>query len=137
QSGNYATANTRIDVARAWLIAKKPEKAIRLCEQTLALFDGQFGSDDVRTLWVMDFLARTLLDAKQPTRALPLVREHLDRQRKRLGAESGAFADVLASICLELLKHEHFPEAEQHLRECLDVRAKREPDAWQTFNARA
>jgi len=84
----------------------------------------------------MDSLASILLEAKQPGKALPLFRECLDRQRKQLGANSPQLANRLGNIGAALLRHKQYSEAEKHLRECLAIRAKNEPDDWRTSNTR-
>jgi tetratricopeptide (TPR) repeat protein len=131
------TDYVRNDLARTYLAAKRPEKAVRLLEGVLAERQKHLGVDDPRTLEAMDHLARTLLGARQPGKALPLVGEYLDRQAKRLGAESEAFAALLARSSGVLLAHELYPEAEKHLRLCLAIRAREGPEAWTTFNARS
>ena len=44
---------------------------------------------------------------------------------------------VLAEIGMALLQQKKWTEAEQHLRECLEVREKAQPDHWRTFNTRS
>jgi tetratricopeptide (TPR) repeat protein len=57
--------------------------------------------------------------------------------RERSGADSPPYAGELASLGLNLLRQMKWADAEPVLRECLAVRAKNEPDAWQTFNTRS
>jgi tetratricopeptide (TPR) repeat protein len=61
------------------------------------------------------------------------------REAARLnnGVESPRYAGQLAVLGLGLLQQKKYPEAERVLRECLAIREKKAPDAWNTFNARS
>jgi tetratricopeptide (TPR) repeat protein len=113
-----------------------PEKAVALYEQMLAQGKEHLGSDASWTLVAMSGLARALLETKQPDKALPLVRESIDRLRKQ-GPDSPQFANLLARNGYDLLKHKQDAEAEKHLRECLTIRTKKEPDDWRTFSTQS
>jgi len=61
--------------------------------------------------------------------------EKLPEARKRLSSDSPELAYLLAKIGRALLEQEQWALAESHLRECLAIREKIQPDAWTTFNA--
>ena len=131
------TLNTMNNLAEGYRGAGKLDLAVPLHEETLKLMKAKLGPDHPNTLVSMSNLALAYLAARLPEQALPLVGEFVAGQRKRLGANDLRFGNVLASVSLELLKARQFPEAEKLLRECLPLRAKREPDAWTTFGTQS
>jgi serine/threonine protein kinase len=54
-----------------------------------------------------------------------------------LDIDSPQFAGMLAQVSLDLLGCGQPAAAEPLLRECLTIREKRQPDAWNTFNTRS
>jgi TolA-binding protein len=58
-------------------------------------------------------------------------------RRKVDGPESPVTAGDLTQLGLNRLKQKKFAEAEPALRECLAIRAKKQPDDWLTFNTRS
>ena len=66
-----------------------------------------------------------------------LWRELLAAQRHRLPADDPALAGTLATLGLNLLRQQKPADAEPLLSECLAIRAKKEPDAWTTFNTKS
>ena len=127
------TLDTMDHLARAYLDAKMPQKAIALSQEVLT----KFGLDDPRTLEARGILARALLQTGQAEKALPLVRDYVEGQRKQLGAESPQFAAGVSGICRALLDNEQYPEAELHLRGLLAIREKTTPDTWATFHTKS
>jgi tetratricopeptide (TPR) repeat protein len=63
-----------------------------------------------------------------------LIDELLPAERKALPSNSPQLADLLALFGSGLLEQKKWPEAESALRECLAIREKTRPDAWNTFN---
>jgi hypothetical protein len=51
--------------------------------------------------------------------------------------DSPRLANALAQSGLTLLQIKAFADAEPHLRECLTIREKTQPDVWNTFNTRS
>ena len=78
-----------------------------------------------------------MLALKQADKALPLFTDFLAGRRERLGRDDLRFAGVLASVGNDLLKHGQDAAAEKVLDECLSIRAKKQPDEWNTFNTRS
>src|SRR5262249_41517378 len=57
--------------------------------------------------------------------------------RKQLGAESMDNARRRSQVGYLLLGARRYSDAEEHFRESLAIRAKKEPDAWTTFNTQS
>ncbi len=57
--------------------------------------------------------------------------------RDRLGAEFVAYTVELGQMGLQLLQLKKWDRAEGLLRECLAIREKTQPDAWNTYYARS
>jgi serine/threonine protein kinase/tetratricopeptide (TPR) repeat protein len=121
----------------AYVWSGKPELALPLAEHRLATYIEKPPLDDGQTLRAMENLVGLLRGTKQPEKALLHLREFIDRQRKRPGADGPQFAMVLARSGNDLLKYQQYAEAEKLLRECLAIRMKKQPDDFRTFNARS
>jgi tetratricopeptide (TPR) repeat protein len=87
--------------------------------------------------WVTNQLIDAYSTAGQHGKASSLGREYLAEARKQLPRNSPQLAGLLAQIGLGLLEQQKGAEAEPLLRECLAIREKAWPDAWQTFNSKA
>jgi tetratricopeptide (TPR) repeat protein len=61
----------------------------------------------------------------------------LREQRQALPKGSPQLAQLLASASLILFQQKKSAESEPLLRECLAIRAKKQPDAWTTFNTQS
>ena len=68
---------------------------------------------------------------------MPLFKDYLVVKKKQWGGDDPRYAGQLAIFAFELLKYEQYAAAEPMLRECLDIRAKKQPDAWSSFNTKA
>jgi eukaryotic-like serine/threonine-protein kinase len=75
--------------------------------------------------------------AGEQSKTADLVGEHLSDARKTLAQDSPQLAAQLASLGLSLLQVKAFIEAERLIRECMAIRAKKEPDDWRTFNTQS
>jgi serine/threonine protein kinase/Tfp pilus assembly protein PilF len=80
-------------------------------------------------------LGNTLQDIGKLDEADRLLRDLLERRRKKEGAKSINAAAALALLGLNLLKQKNFAEAEPVLRECLCIRKEKMPDNWLRYNA--
>ena len=87
--------------------------------------------------WVGAPLLEAYTTAGEQSKTADLVRELLSEVRKTLPHESPQLAAQLASLGLLLLQTKAFTEAERLIRECLAIRAKKEPDDWRTFNTQS
>jgi tetratricopeptide (TPR) repeat protein len=84
--------------------------------------------------WVGPKLLDAYVKAGKSAEAAKLVTEPLADVRKQLPRDSPQLAGALAQFGLSLLQAHAFAEAELLLRECLAIREKTQPDAWNTFN---
>jgi len=75
--------------------------------------------------------------AEDRAQAIALIREHVPIARKQLPARSAELGNLLATLSSDLLDLGAFAEAEPFLRECLEIRAKLAPNAWNTSNAKS
>ncbi len=62
------------------------------------------------------------------------LKEQLPKARKTLPKDSPELAYMLAGIGMALLEQEQWAAAEPFIREGLAIRAKAQPDSWNTFN---
>jgi serine/threonine protein kinase/tetratricopeptide (TPR) repeat protein len=87
------------------------------------------------------WVARPLQDAYTKTFELvklaDLLLEQLPEVRKTLPRDDPQLTRLLAQIGWLLLEQKKWAEAEPLLGECLTIRAKTQPDAWNTFNTQA
>jgi tetratricopeptide (TPR) repeat protein len=113
------------------------EQALADYEQTLKLSRALHGTNHRATLSAMDNLAGAYGLAGRPDKAEPLLREQADYWKDQAGAGSAAYAARLAPLGLNLLQQTRYAAAEPLLRECLEIRELKEPDAWTTFNTKS
>jgi tetratricopeptide (TPR) repeat protein len=69
--------------------------------------------------------------------AKALAKDALLEARKTMPKESAELAASLAGLGSTFLQAKDFNAAEPLLRECLNIREKTQPDAWNTFNAQS
>jgi serine/threonine protein kinase/tetratricopeptide (TPR) repeat protein len=77
------------------------------------------------------------LQAGKTANAAALVAEMLADARRTLPPDSPQLAAKLAEFGSALLAAKAFTDAEPVLRECLSIRATKQPDAWTTFNTQS
>src|SRR5207302_561833 len=70
-------------------------------------------------------------------KAEPLYSELAEFCKQQAGADSPQYAAQLAMLGKNLLAQHKTADAESVLRDCLAIRAKKDPDAWTTFNAKS
>jgi eukaryotic-like serine/threonine-protein kinase len=119
------------------LAASKPAEAEPLFRQVLEGCRKAEGPDGDMTLDLTLDLATLVDQTSRGPEAEPLFRVGLDSARKRFGADDPRTASFLSGRSLSLVRQEKWSEAEAILRECLAIREKVQPDAWNTFNARS
>jgi tetratricopeptide (TPR) repeat protein len=113
------------------------QKAIALFEQIVEKRKVKLGSDHPDTLNSMNNLALAYQEAGKHDQAERLLRDWLQRQRKKNEPESATTAATLANLGLTLLKQQKYSEAEPLLRECLAIREQKLPDHWRHFNTQS
>jgi eukaryotic-like serine/threonine-protein kinase len=84
---------------------------------------------------IVGVVAECLETAGRPDKAEACRRRLLTALKAQSGSDSTEYAGALASLGANLLQQKKWGDAEAVLRECLDIREKREPDGWQKFNA--
>jgi serine/threonine protein kinase len=89
------------------------------------------------SLWGVPELLDAYWTAGKATEAVQLIDELLADARQQMPKDSPQLAGALAAIGRMLLEIKRFAEAELLLRECLAIREKTQPDAWNTFNTRS
>lgn len=129
-----STLRSMGNLASGYRDAGKLDLALPLYEETLKLMRTKLGADHPDTLITLNYLGRAYCDVQQGEKAASILKEYVTRQRKRFPNEHPQFAGLLARVSLDLMKCEQFATAEEMLRECLDIREKKEADAWTTFN---
>ena len=65
------------------------------------------------------------------------LRAQMELARKKFGSTDPQTASALAQLGANLVRQGKWSEAEPVLRECLAIREKTQPDAWNTFNTRS
>jgi WD40 repeat protein/serine/threonine protein kinase/tetratricopeptide (TPR) repeat protein len=88
-------------------------------------------------LFVSGNLVEVYAQAGETDKVVHFVQDHLPVVRKALPKDSAELAQQLAMLALSLLQVKAYTEAEPLTRECLTIREKVWPDAWQTFNSKA
>jgi len=131
------TLKSMNNLAMAYRDAARLDEALPLFEEALKLFETKLGAEHPNTLASMENLIGAYLLAKQPEKAFPQFQRLIAAKRAQVGADDAAFAGVLASVCLQLVKHGQFTAAEPYVRECLAIRAKAFPDDWRSFSAKS
>ena len=131
------TLASRNNLANAYLSAGRTAEAIRLHEQTHKQTEAKLGADHPDTLNSRNNLAAAYDSVGQSTKSEPIYRAALDRTRKQFGNEDPRTAGQLAVLGLNLLQQKKYTDAEPQLRNCLNVREKKLPNDWSTFNAQS
>jgi serine/threonine protein kinase len=130
------TLLARANLGVNYLDAGRPAQGARLMEEALRRARGRPGAA-AALAFVPRALAAAYHAAGEFARSEPLYRDALDRARKSFGPEDPRTANTMAMLGTNLLKQEKWSEAEPVLRECLALRAKTQPNAWNTFSTRS
>jgi tetratricopeptide (TPR) repeat protein len=136
-AGHPDTLTIKNNLARLYWEQGQYARAEPLLREALEGRAARLGADHPDTLASKHGLAVLYQFQGQHARAEPLARELAESWKKRAGADAAPFAQQLALLGLSLLKQQKASEAEPVLRACLAIRAKREPDAWMTFDTQS
>jgi tetratricopeptide (TPR) repeat protein len=98
---------------------------------------GQARGQPRRLAWVGGHLLDAYVLTGKTAEARSLSTELIAAARKQHPAGSPELAGLLAANGLSLLQAKAFAAAEPILRECLEIRQKKAPDDWRTFNTRS
>lgn len=108
--------------------------ALPLFEAALAASEKKNGKHHPDTVLRVRNLANCVRDLGDTDRAMILYRDYADRQGTAEGKDSLAYAHSLIYFGFNQLELKRWAEAEPVLRTCLEIREKKQPDAWGTFN---
>jgi serine/threonine protein kinase len=75
--------------------------------------------------------------AGEDAKLADLILELLPEARRMLPRDSPDLVGMLSELGLILVQQKKWIEAEPHLRECLAIREKQEPEDWRTFNTKS
>jgi serine/threonine protein kinase/tetratricopeptide (TPR) repeat protein len=125
------------NLALAYLAKGKLDLALPLLEETLKLSSGKLGAGHPQTLKRMNDLARIYQDVGKLGQSETWRRKWLAVVKDQSGSDSILYAGELAALGLNLLQQKKWNDAESVFRDCLAIRAKKQPDAWTTFNTQS
>ncbi|XZE46977.1 tetratricopeptide repeat protein [Pirellulaceae bacterium SH467] len=129
-----ATLSSMNNLAEGYKAAGKLDFALQLHEETLKLRIARMGADHPNTHDSMMNLGATYSTLKQGEKAAAILKALVSHQRIRNPKDDSRFARLLAQVSNELLTCGQFADAEELLRECWEIRNRKEPDVWSTFN---
>jgi serine/threonine protein kinase/tetratricopeptide (TPR) repeat protein len=117
--------------------AGRLDEGIRCLEEAFASIRSHVGPIPANLTWILDALVQTYDGARQFAKTEALYRAMLPQIRRQHGADDPRTAAVMAQLGLNLLVQKKHSEAEPILRECLALRAAKQPDDWRTFNTKS
>jgi tetratricopeptide (TPR) repeat protein len=118
----------------AYLSLGNFELAIPLFQEAIPTLSARFGPDHELTCKTIENLIRSYEHLDQFSDAEPWHGKLLAAAARRSGAKSTAYSNELANLGLNLTRQEKWTRAAPLLHECLAIREKTQPDAWNTFN---
>jgi serine/threonine protein kinase len=111
--------------------------AVAVFDEWLPRCRDTLGAADPYVAKATDAAVATYLAAKRFDRAAGVSRTLLEQERRRQPPDEPRLAGKLSLLALSLLQAGQPAEAEPLLRECLAIRAAKQPDSWLTFNTRS
>lgn len=96
-----------------------------------------YGADHYATVQADYNVAMSDLNSGNVEVARPGWTRYLDWYRKRDGSGTRAFAGKLAEVGGQLLRRQHYADAEPLLRECSEILTRLGPSDWTAFNAQS
>jgi len=127
------TLRTMCNLGAAYSHVGQLERAIPLCEDSLKGHRTVRGPEHPVTLIVMNNLVGMYSDAGKHDDAIRLGQELVAIRRAKRPPNDAALGDALTRLGRCLLSAGRAAEAEPLLRESLDIRERKEREAWQTF----
>jgi serine/threonine protein kinase/tetratricopeptide (TPR) repeat protein len=131
------TLNTKNDLARMYLDQGRYDRAEPLYREAADGARRKLGLAHLSTQQLIANLVGCYERMGEPARGEPLCRELADFCKQQAGAGSLPYAQQLAMLGQNLLAQQKPADAELVLHECLAIRAKTEPEAWTTFEAKS
>jgi tetratricopeptide (TPR) repeat protein len=119
--------------------ARKTDEALHLFKKAFELMKAhpEMGPEHFDTVRAMEGLAGTYMDIGKLDVALGLFYEALERRRASLGSEHPQTLLTMQDLGRCLLRAGKPEKAEAILRECLSLRARDQPDDWNTCDTRS
>ena len=111
----------------AFVGAGRPDKALPLCEQALAIQQAKLGAGHPETLRTKNYLAMNLELVSHWSAAEAVRRDLLALRRKSARSDSLGLANDLGQLALDLTKQGKWSEAEPILRASVSRSAPRPP----------
>jgi serine/threonine protein kinase len=115
----------------------KLDQAVAEFVKTLNGHRRLLGPDHPQAVLAAEALALVYVDQGKHAQAEPLFAQVAAAHRKKLGAQHPRVAEALVLQGTNLLRLRRFVDAETALREALDIRQAKQPDAWTTFHTRS
>jgi serine/threonine protein kinase/tetratricopeptide (TPR) repeat protein len=128
------TLRTKSNLAQVHRDAGRADEAIRLLREALEVAQAKHGAENAQTLSIRRDLALAHLAAGRPGEAVPILEELVKLGRAKRGSED---LDTLANtnnLVRAYLDAKRWAEAETAARECLEIRARKQPDHWLRFH---
>ena len=130
------TLTSMNNLAWGYRDASRLDKSLPLFEQAAIGVEKRRFQHEFADRIVPSFIG-ALEEAKNWPKAETWRRKWLAVVREESGASSGAYADELRGLGVNLLQQNKFTDAEPALRDCLPILAKTQPDNWTTFNTKS
>jgi serine/threonine protein kinase len=131
------TLGSMHNLASAYRDARRLDEAVPLFEQTLAKMKANLSPDHPDTLTCMNSLAEAYEQTQAFDKAELVRRDLLTAHRKQSRPNHANTATALVGLGAVLLQQKKYTEAEESLREGVDLRGKLQPTSWSTFNAKS
>jgi non-specific serine/threonine protein kinase/serine/threonine-protein kinase len=128
---------TMSNLALAYKRLGQTERATSLYQEGLANARVTLKMTHPSTQGICQNLADCYDESAQPEKAEPLWRELVEAAKGKSGADSPPYASRLTSLGLNLINQHRAAEAEEILRQALEIRERKDPEAWTTFNTRS
>jgi serine/threonine protein kinase len=122
------------NVALTYRDLGRRDEALSLFREVLGLMKVKLGPDHPDTLTTMHTLALTCHDTGRLGEAIPLLEEVVRLKRAKLGLERPDTLFSMNALVKFYLVARRWTEGEAMARECLEVRARTQPDDWLRFH---
>ena len=116
---------------------KRWRESLAIYAKLLPVQETRLGVQNPATQAIRLTAARLYLVTQQAEQGLPLVAQWVEIQRQQMAQQPLNFARQLAPLCNDLLQSSQFTQAEQYLRECLQLHRQHLPQAWVTADVQS
>ena len=123
--------------ANVHVAQKRWRESLAIYEKLLPVQETRLGAANPATQAIRLTAARLYLVTGQAEQGLPLVAQWVEIQRRQMAQQPLNFARQLTPLCHDLLQSRQFTQAEQYLRECLQLHQQHLPQAWVTADVQS